>query len=43
MQHNRFDEDHRNVCVDCYAAYLDFCQEQEDDARLDRLIEQGEE
>ena len=43
MKHDRFDEDHRNVCADCYDAWLDFCEEQEDQARLDRLIEQGEE
>lgn len=39
MNHTRFDEDHRKVCEDCYADWLDFCQEQEDEARLDALSE----
>lgn len=37
MNHTRFDEAHRNTCDDCRRDYEDFCQEQEDDARLDAL------
>ena len=37
-EHSRFDEDHRKICEDCYAGYVDFCQEQADDARLDAMI-----
>ena len=40
--HSRFDADHRSECSDCYEAYLDFCMEQEDDARLDAMIEAEE-
>jgi len=45
MKHNRFDEEHRKVCDDCRDQYEDFCQEQDDDARLDALseIEESEE
>ena len=38
-EHSRFDNDHIAECSDCYEAYLDFCMEQEDDARLDAMIE----
>lgn len=41
-QHSRFDEDHRRNCTDCYADYIDFCQDQADDARLDAMIEAEE-
>lgn len=41
-EHSRFDEDHRKVCEDCYADWLDFCQEQEDDARLDAMTAASE-
>ena len=37
--HSRFNEAHRDICNDCYEAYLDFCQEQEDEARLDAMAE----
>jgi hypothetical protein len=33
--HNRFDEYHRRTCDDCTRDYLDFLQDQADDARLD--------
>lgn len=36
-EHSRFDAEHRKNCNDCYEAWLDFCQETEDDARLDAL------
>ena len=39
--HSRFDEDHRKVCEPCHADWLDFCQEQADDARLDALSDTG--
>ena len=38
-EHSRFDEQHRSECSDCYEAYLDFCMEQEDEARLDAMAE----
>ncbi len=38
-EHSRFDDEHRAECSDCYEAYMDFCMEQEDDARLDAMIE----
>ena len=38
-EHSRFDADHRSQCSDCYEAYLDFCMEQEDEARLDAMAE----
>lgn len=41
-QHSRFDEEHRRNCEDCYSDYLDFCMEQEDEARLDAMIEASE-
>lgn len=41
-EHSRFDEEHRRTCNDCYEAYLDFCQEQEDDARLDAMAAASE-
>ena len=41
-EHSRFDADHRAECTDCYEAYLDFCMEQEDDARLDAMAERAE-
>lgn len=37
--HSRFDADHRSICEDCYSDYVDFCQEQADDARLDEMAE----
>lgn len=40
--HNRFDEEHRRICGDCYGNYLDFLQDCLDDERLDALSE-GEE
>lgn len=39
MLHNRFDGQHRAICTDCDDAYLDFCDEQDDEARLDYLME----
>ena len=38
-EHTRFDADHRSECSGCYEDYLDFCMEQEDDARLDAMAE----
>jgi len=35
MKHDRFNEIHRRLCDDCYNAYLDFRDEQADEARLD--------
>lgn len=35
--HSRFDEDHRAICEDCYSDYVDFCDEQADEARLDAM------
>ena len=40
--HSRFDQDHIAECSDCYADYLDFCMEQEDEARLDAMAEASE-
>jgi hypothetical protein len=30
MEHNRFDEQHRNNCQSCYDGYLDFLQDEVD-------------
>ena len=41
-KHNRFDEEHRKVCNECYRDYDDFCQEQVAEARLDEMSESQE-
>lgn len=38
--HYRWDEDHRKVCEDCYADYIDQLLSMAEDARLDALMEQ---
>jgi len=35
-EHSRFDADHFKVCQDCYEDHLDFMQEAELEARMDR-------
>ena len=39
MQHNRWDEDHRKVCEDCYSEYVDACMDMARDAELDAMAE----
>ena len=38
-EHSRFDEEHRAICEDCRADYVDFIQEQAAEARLDAMAE----
>lgn len=40
VEHDRFSEKHRNICLDCRDAYEDFVQDSNDDARLDALSEE---
>lgn len=40
--HARWDEEHRLMCEDCTADYVDFCMDVVRDAELDAMIEREE-
>lgn len=40
--HSRWDEDHRNVCTDCYSEWVDACMDMQRDAELDAMSEAAE-
>ena len=41
MMHSRWDEEHRKVCEDCYADWIDACMDMVRDAELDATAEEA--